>query len=147
MPERRQTQKEAHKKQANICHLHHARLAATALRADEGVSVSVTLRLRFVPAGRPPPTPPKQPPGKPCSVALAHARREALALRCVLGCVTSSKQGRKMPTSEEVSVLYRGGKWEEAEGRRVAPCSGHGDGGQLEVTRQWVWRRRGAWRR
>jgi hypothetical protein len=24
---------------------------------------------------------------------------------------------------------------------------GHGDGGQLEVTRQWVWRRRGAWRR
>jgi hypothetical protein len=29
----------------------------------------------------------------------------------------------------------------------VAPCSGHGDGGQLEVTRQWVWRRRGAWRR
>jgi hypothetical protein len=32
---------------------------------------------------------------------------------------------------------------------RVAPCSGHGDGGQLEATRQWVWvwrrRRRGAW--
>jgi hypothetical protein len=23
----------------------------------------------------------------------------------------------------------------------------HGDGGQLEVTRQWVWRRRRAWRR
>jgi hypothetical protein len=36
---------------------------------------------------------------------------------------------------------------EVGRGSGVAPCSGHGDGGQLEVTRQWVWRRRGAWRR
>jgi hypothetical protein len=31
-------------------------------------------------------------------------------------------------------------------GGRVAPCSGRGDKGQLEVTRQWVWRRRGTLR-
>jgi hypothetical protein len=121
-------------------------------RASQPLPCVSDMRLRFVPlCALPPPTSAHaaqtQPPEKSCSVALTHARREALALRCVLGCVTSSKQGRKMPTSEEVSVLYRGGKWEEAEGRRVAPCSGHGDGGQLEVTRQWVWRRRGAWRR
>jgi hypothetical protein len=34
--------------------------------------------------------------------------------------------------------------WEEAESRRAADTAAEG---QLEVTRQWVWRRWGAWRR
>ena len=34
--------------------------------------------------------------------------------------------------------------WEEAESHRAADSATEAE---LEVTRQWVWRRRGAWRR
>jgi hypothetical protein len=34
--------------------------------------------------------------------------------------------------------------WEAAESRRAAARSGHGGGSQLELTRQWAWRRWGA---
>jgi hypothetical protein len=105
MPERRQTQKATHKKQASIaCPLHHARLAATASRVDVQMEAQAqvshyTLRLRFVPwriaprAGLRPSRPSNH---KESSALWRWPTLVAMPWPCcVLGCVTSNQHTRK----------------------------------------------------